>query len=95
MAEKIRVKIAIAERIIPLYVFPEEEEGLRKIARKIEATIKEFEKNYAVEDKRLALAMCTLQYATQLENNDKSVSLERDDLKDKLSALNTLIDQVF
>lgn len=94
MADKIRVKIAIAERIIPLYVFPEEEEGLRKIAEKIESLIKEFEKNYAVEDKRLALAMCTLQYATQLEKNNKSSDLEKDDLKDRLSALNTLINQV-
>ena len=94
MAEKIRVKVAIADRIIPMLVLPEEEEGLRKIAQKIESLIKEFEKNYAVEDKRLALAMCTLQYATQLEKNNKSSELEKDDLKDKLSALNTLIDQV-
>jgi len=94
MADKIRVKIAIAERIIPLYVLPEEEEGLRKIAHKIESLIKEFEKNYAVEDKRLALAMCTLQYATQLEKNNKTSNIEKDVLKDKLSALNTLINQV-
>jgi len=94
MADKIRVKVAIAERIIPLYVLPEEEESLRKIAQKIEAMIKEFEKNYAVEDKRLALAMCTLQFAMQLEKNDKSSEIEKEDLKDKLSALNTLINQV-
>jgi len=94
MAEKIRVKVAIADSIIPMLVFPEEEEGLRKIAQKIESLIKEFERNYAVKDKQLALAMCTLQYATQLEKNNKSAELEKDDLKDKLNALNTLINQV-
>jgi len=94
MAEKIRVKIAIAEKVIRLRVLPEEEERLHRVAGKIESLIKDFEKNYAVEDKQFALAMCALQYAIQLEDNNKSSNLEKDELKDKLSALNTLINQV-
>jgi cell division protein ZapA len=94
MAKKVKVKISIADRVYPLNIFPEEEEGLRNIAHRIESLIKEFEKNYAVKDKQDVLAMCTLQFASQLEKTNTVSDKENDSLKDKLSALNTLINQV-
>ena len=69
MSELLKIKLTIADRVYPLSVAPEQEESLRKSAKKIEAMIKQLEKSYAVRDKQDVLAMCALQYATQLEKN--------------------------
>lgn len=57
MAESLKIKISIADRIYPMTIAPHQEEGLRKAAKKIEAVIKQFEENYAVRDKQDVLAM--------------------------------------
>jgi len=94
MADKIRVKISIADRVYSLNIQEGEDENIQKTAHKVESLIKEFEKNYAVKDKQDVLAMCTLQFASQLEKANKVSDIENDSIKDKLIALNTLIDQV-
>lgn len=64
---------------------PEQEEGLRKAAKKIEAMIKQFEQNYAVRDKQDVLAMCAVQFAAQTEqhvlDNDSEIELAEQKLK--------------
>ena len=67
MSELLKIKLTIADRVYPLTVAPDQEESLRKSAKKIEAMIKQLEQNYAVRDKQDVLYMCALQYATQLE----------------------------
>tara|TARA_B100000767_G_scaffold275327_1_gene311738 strand:- start:1727 stop:2023 length:297 start_codon:yes stop_codon:yes gene_type:complete len=67
MSELLKIKLTIADRVYPLSVSTDQEEFLRKSAKKIEAMIKQLEKSYAVRDKQDVLAMCALQYATQLE----------------------------
>ena len=69
MSELLKIKLTIADRVYPLSVAPEQEEALRASAKKIEAMIKQLEQNYAVRDKQDVLAMCALQYATQVEQN--------------------------
>ena len=76
MSNSLKIKLNIADRVYPLTVAPEQEEGLRKSAKKIEAMIKQLEQNYAVRDKQDVLAMCALQYATQLEQNNTNESLK-------------------
>ena len=94
MSEKVKVKISIADRVYPLYINPEEEAGIRKIATKIESLILDFEKKYAVKDKQDVLAMCTLQFASQLEKSNTESESLNDSVFDKLNELNTLINQV-
>ncbi|MCK5781070.1 MAG: cell division protein ZapA [Flavobacteriales bacterium] len=94
MADKIRVKISIADRVYPLNISPSEEDDLRKVAHNVETLIKEFEKNYAVKDKQDVLAMCALQFASQLEKANKASDDESSLVSEKLNALNTLINQV-
>ena len=72
MSELLKIKLTIADRVYPLSIAPDQEESLRKSANKIEAMIKQLEKSYAVRDKQDVLAMCALQYATQLENKSTS-----------------------
>ncbi|MFP9098193.1 cell division protein ZapA [Flavobacterium sp. RHBU_24] len=78
MDDKLKIKISIADRVYPLTVTPEQEEGLRAASKKIDAMIKQFEESYAVRDKQDVLAMCALQFAAQSEQKvlDRSGEIE-------------------
>ena len=43
MSEKLKIKLSIANRVYPLTIEANQEEGLRKAAKKIEAMIKKLE----------------------------------------------------
>ena len=83
MSEKLKIKLSIADRVYPLTVDMSQEEGLRSASKKIDVMIKQFEQNYAVRDKQDVLAMCALQFASQVEQkqiettDDHLESLER------------------
>ena len=80
MSEKIKIKLTVADRVYPLTISPDQEASLRISAKKIEDMTKQLEQNYAVRDKQDVLAMCSLQYAAQLENR-----LENNSTKDEPS----------
>jgi len=92
MSELLKIKLTIADRVYPLSVAPDQEEALRKSAKKIDAMIKQLEKSYAVRDKQDVLAMCALQYATQLEQisfaETQGVTIEHQ----KINSLNEMIE---
>ena len=94
MNGKLKIKISIADRVYPLTVDFAQEEGLRSASKKIDGMIKQFEENYAVRDKQDVLAMCALQFASQLEQKqiDKSEDFQAafdrlSEMDQKLSAL--------
>jgi cell division protein ZapA (FtsZ GTPase activity inhibitor) len=93
MDEKLKIKISIADRIYPLNVDMAQEEGLRSASKKIDVMIKQFEENYAVRDKQDVLAMCALQFASQVEQ--KQIDKFEDNTKttERLKNLNDLLDQ--
>ncbi len=90
--DKLKIKISIADRVYPLTIDPEQEEGLRKAAKKIEELIKQFEKSYAVRDKQDVLAMCALQFAAMVEQKGIDKENNNKELEDKLQSLNQLLD---
>ena len=91
MSNTLKIKLSIADRVYPLTIQPEQEEGLRKAAKKIEAMIKQFEQNYAVRDKQDVLAMCALQFAAQTEQNEINSQSEILKAEGKLRDLNELL----
>lgn len=91
MSEKLKIKISIADRVYPLTVNPNQEEGLRSASKKIDVMIKEFEQNYAVRDKQDVLAMCALQFASQVEQKQIDKSSIEESSKLKLEQLNDLL----
>lgn len=93
MSNQLKIKLSIADRVYPLTVNPNQEEGLRRATKKIEEMIKQFEQNYAVRDKQDVLAMCALQFAAQTEQ--KSVSKENDFsmTEERLQALNETLEE--
>ena len=91
MAEPLKIKLSIANRVYPLTINPEQEEGLRKAAKKIESMIGQFEQNYSVRDKQDVLAMCALQFAAQVEQKSIDKEYVNEEVQDKLLALNDLL----
>ncbi len=91
MAEKLKIKLSIADRVYPLTINPEQEEGLRKAAKKIEAMIKQFEQSYAVRDKQDVLAMCALQFAAKEEQKIIDKNDDMTHVEDRLNELNDLL----
>lgn len=73
MKENLKIKLSIADRVYPLTIESSQEEGLRSASKKIDEMIKQFEQNYAVRDKQDVLAMCALQFASQVEQKQRNV----------------------
>jgi len=92
MSDRLKIKLSIANRIYPLTITPDQEEGLRLAAQKIDSTIKQFEKSYSVQDKQDVLAMCALQFATQNEQKSIDNTSLNEDLESRLIAVDKLLD---
>ena len=91
MAEKLKIKLSIADRVYPLTINPEQEEGLRKAAKKIDAMIKQFEQSYSVRYKQDVLAMCALQFASQTEQKVIDKDNMTEEVEQKLRAMDQLL----
>ena len=83
MNVKLKIKLSIADRVYPLTVELSQEEGLRSASKKIDLMIKQFEENYAVRDKQDVLAMCALQFASQLEQKQIDNSIDGSETNDR------------
>jgi len=92
MSEKLKIKLSIANRVYPLTIDASQEEGLRKAAKNIEAMIKQFEQSYSVRDKQDVLAMCALQFASQVEQKTIDKENVNEHVEEKLNALDSLLD---
>lgn len=92
--DKKKIKITIADRVYPLTVDSSQEESLKNASTKIDAMIKQFEESYAVRDKQDVLAMCALQFASQLEQNNTPNTNGIDaQIEDKLIAMNEFLEK--
>jgi cell division protein ZapA len=91
MSDQLKIKLSIADRVYPLTINPTQEEGLRLATKKIEQMIKRFENSYAVRDKQDVLAMCALQFAAQVEQKEIDKDTDKQQVEDKLQALNQLL----
>ncbi len=91
MDEKLKIKISIADRVYPLTVDFAQEEGMRSASKKIDLMIKQFEENYAVRDKQDVLAMCALQFASQLEQKKIDTSSDGEAAIERLTKINELL----
>jgi len=91
MSEKLKIKLSIANRVYPLTIEANQEEGLRKAAKSIEFMIKQFEQSYSVRDKQDVLAMCALQFASQVEQKSIDKANVNEHLEAKLNALNDML----
>ena len=89
-----KIKLTIANRVYPLNVPLEQEEGLRVASKKIDIMIKHYEENYAVKDKQDVLAMCALQLATQTEQESIYEAKINEEVSKRLEKINNSIQEL-
>jgi len=94
MTEYQKIKLSIGDRVYPMTVLVEQEEGLRKAAKKIDELLKYYEQSYAVRDKQDVLAMCALQFASQTEQESIDKNKDITDSENKLKVLASQIESV-
>lgn len=92
MSDKLKIKLSIANRVYPLSILPNQEEGLRKAAKNIETMITQFEQSYSVRDKQDVLAMCALQFASQVEQKTIDKENVSEHVEEKLTAINNMLE---
>ncbi|WP_369049174.1 cell division protein ZapA [Tenacibaculum sp. UWU-22] len=89
---KLKVNVVIAGRSYPLSVNnTQEEEGMRKAAKNINALIAKFEENYAVNDKQDVLAMCALQFASKAEITSLQTTETTTEALEKINKLTQMV----
>ena len=93
MDEKLKIKISIADRVYPLTINMSQEEAMRSASKKIDAMIEQFEENYAVRDKQDVLAMCALQFASQMEQKNVENAIDGTESIERLTNINNLLDE--
>ena len=93
MSEQLKIKLSIANRVYPLTIAPDQEEGLRRAAKKIETMINQFEQNYSVRDKQDVLAMCALQFASQTEQKQIDNTIDGEATIERIKKINAILDQ--
>lgn len=86
-----KVNIRIAGRSYPLVVKNEEEEVLRKAAKRIEEYVSTFENNYNINEKQDALAMSALQLASELENLINKNSEDKSEILLRIKKISNLV----
>src|SRR5690606_37926632 len=91
MREKLKIKISIADRVYQLTIDYAQEEALTAAYKKIDLMIKQFEENYAVRYRQDVLAMCALQFASQVEQNKSETFTVSEETKDKLTHIDELL----
>jgi cell division protein ZapA len=90
---ELSIKIKIANRVYPLTVDASEEEGIRNAAEKINQSIGDFERLYAVKDKQDLLAMAALKVATRNFELEKKGIIDSAGIEEDLIAVEQMFDK--
>jgi hypothetical protein len=78
---EVNIKVEIAGSIFPLKIHADDEQSIREAVNMINSKLYEFEKAYAVKDKKDVLAMVMLQLVSQLYKKASSAEKELSHLK--------------
>src|SRR3954462_11848812 len=78
---EINIQVEVAGSVYPLKVNAEDEKSIKEAVDLINKKIAEFEKNYAVKDKKDVLGMVMLQLVSQLYKQASSAEKELSHLK--------------
>jgi len=93
--EEVSIKVSIASREYPLKIKKADEALVMEAAQKLNDRIKEYESQYAVSDKIDLLAMCAMQFATELVTLSSTLPQERQEVKDAVADIDSLISEYF
>ena len=86
-----KIKINIANRTYPLSVEEDQEEIVRKSAKKINDAINNYEEKYAVQDKQDSLAIYALQITSQSQDLTNRKEEDMSKINIELNEINNMI----
>lgn len=78
---EVSIKVEIAGSVFPLKIDAEDEQNIKEAVNLINTKIAEFERNYAIKDKKDVLGMVMLQLVSQLYKQAHNAEKELSDLK--------------
>jgi len=90
---EVNIKVEIAGSIFPLKVNAEDEQNIKEAVELINNKIAEFEKNYAIRDKKDVLAMVMLQLVAQLYKQANTAEKELSHLKELFADVEDMLKQ--
>ena len=78
---EINIKVEVAGSVYPLKVDENDEQSIKEAVELINSKIVEFEKNYAIKDKKEVMGMVMLQLVSQLYKQAHTAEQELSNLK--------------
>lgn len=91
--KKISINILIADRPYPMIIHPDEEEAVRKAAKRINEEIRQFKQKYEGKDKQDFLAMCALIYAVKCNQYENAPTIQDKQAMKSLENAIQLVDE--
>ena len=91
--DEVNIKVEIAGSIFPLKVNTDDETNIKEAVSLINTKIAEFEKNYAVKDRKDVLTMVMLQLVAQLYKKANNAEGELSHLKQLFSSVEEMLQQ--
>ena len=91
--DELTISVTIADRPYRLKIRKEEEERVRKAAKKINERIKEYSENYAFNDRQDLLAMVSLEFANSSMVFEGQLKDTDQDVADKLTEIDTILSE--
>ena len=89
--ELININLLIAGRSYPLKIKPEEEEIVRRAAKRVNEKVQEFQEQYAAKDKQDYLAMCALMSEVEVLAGGEKVTISDNTFFDKLREIEEML----
>ncbi|MDA7768448.1 cell division protein ZapA [Flavobacteriales bacterium] len=90
--KELKIKVTVANRVYPLTIRREDEEGVRKAVKTIEDRLKIYESRFEARDMQDLLSMCLLEMAVKVLGDEQKVKVDSS-LEDKLLAMESIIDK--
>ena len=91
--DELTISVTIADRPYRLKIRKEEEERVRKAAKKINERIKQYSENYAFNDRQDLLAMVSLEFANSSMVFEGQLKDTDQDVTDKLTEIDTILSE--
>ena len=89
--ELININLLISGRSYPLKIKPDEEEIVRRAAKRVNEKVQEFQEQYAAKDKQDYLAMAALMSEIELQANKEKVTISDSTFFDKLREIDAML----
>jgi cell division protein ZapA (FtsZ GTPase activity inhibitor) len=90
---EVNIKVEIAGSFYPLKVNADDEQNIKEVVSLINTKIAEFEKTYAVRDKKDVLSMVMLQLVAQLYKKANSAEAELSNFKTLFTDVEEMLKQ--